>query len=241
MLKAVYRFERDKLLRSSRLIVPLLILFAYIGIAYAVGPLNIRSSFGICAIVLFILMISIGMMEDNAAYAMIEQTILVRLRRKWLFYLGKAALMAAVSLVFAAVAVLAPVLIDLSRGGGLFSRGIMVSDVLSGFVLFALTGLCGGLTGLFVNHRIIANRNTAILLCIAFALLAVIKGAMTAQVDVLKYILWILPPVHDISVTYSKSDAFNFSATWGYFLWLAGYIGIEIFAYAAILRKRGVE
>lgn len=241
MLKAVYRFERDKLLRSSRLIVPLLILFAYIGIAYAVGPQAITSSFGICAILLFILMVSIGMMEDNAAYAMIEQTILVRLRRKWLFYLGKAALMAAVSLVFAAVSVIAPLLIDLSRGGGLFSRGVMASDVLSGFVLFALTGLCGGVTGLFVNHRIIANRNTAILLCIAFALLAVIKGAMTTQVDALKYVLWVLPPVHNISVTYSKSDTFNIGATWGYFLWLAGYIGIETAAYVAILRKRGVE
>ncbi len=241
MLKAVYRFERDKLLRSSRLIVPLLVLFAYIGIAYAVAPLNIMSSFSICSIVLFILMLSIGMMEDHIGYAMIEQTILVRLRRKGLFYLGKAALMAAVSLVFAALAVLAPVLIDLSRGGALFSRGIVVADVLSGFVLFALTGLCGGVTGLFAHHRIIANRKIAILVCIAFALLTVIKGAMNAQVEMLKYVTWILPPVHDLSVAYSKYEYFRFEATWSYFLWLAGYIGIEVLAYVAILRRRGVE
>ncbi len=241
MLKAVYRFERDKLLRSSRLIVPLLILFAYIGIAYAVGPQSILSSFSICSILLFILMASIGMMEDDAGYAMIEQTVLVRLRKKSLFYVGKAALMAAVSLVFAVVAVFAPVLIHFSKGGALFSRGIMISDVLSGFVLFALTGLCGGVTGLFVNHRIIANRKVAILACIAFALLAVIKGAMNTQVEALKYVTWILPPVHDLSVAYSKGDIFNFGATWGYFLWLAGYSGLEIIAYVAILRRRGVE
>ena len=241
MLKAIYGFEKDKLLKSSRLIVPLLILFAYIGIAYAIAPLNVLSSFSICSLVLFILMVSVGIMEDSAGYAMIEQTILVRLRRKSLFYLGKVVLMAAVSLVFAAIAILAPVLIDLTRGGTLFSRGLVAADVLSGFVLFWLMGLCGGITGLFAHHRIISNRKVAILLCIAFALLAVIKGAMNTQAEALKYVTWVLPPVHDISVAYSKSDYFQFGAMWGYFLWLAGYIGVEVLAYVAILRKRGVE
>ncbi len=241
MLKALCRFEMDKLLKSSRLVVPLLILFAYIGIAYAVGPLRVASSFGICSLVLFVLMVSIGVMEDGLGYAMIEQTMLVRLRNKSLFYLGKAALMAAVSLVFAAISVLAPVLIDLMNGGTLFSRGVVLSDILSGFVLFALSGMCGGVTGLFAHHRIIQNRKTAILLCIAFALLTIIKGAMNSQVQALVYVTWILPPVHDLSVSYSKGDFFNFGSTWMYFLWLAGYIAIQIVAYVAILRKRGVE
>jgi hypothetical protein len=62
---------------------------------------------------------------------------------------------------------------------------------------------------------------------------------MNEQVDIL--LTWILPPVHDLSVAYSKGEYFQFGTTWAYFLWLAGYIGIEIVAYVGILRRKGVE
>lgn len=181
MLKAVYRYEKDKLLKSTKLIVPLLILFAYIGIAYSIAPLVILSSFSICSLVLFMLMISVGVMQDDISYSMVEQTILVKLRRKELFYLGKVALIAVVSIVFSLASVLLPLFIHVLRGSMLFSREIVISDILSGFVLFMLFGFCGGLIGLFTSHRIIPNRKTAIMLCIAFGLFAIIKGALTAR------------------------------------------------------------
>ena len=93
MLKAVFLFEKDKLMRSAKMLVPFLLLIAYIGIAYAIAPLNILSSFSICAMVLFVLMLSIGIMYDDTSCRMIEQTIYVKLRRKEYLYLGRAALL----------------------------------------------------------------------------------------------------------------------------------------------------
>ncbi len=241
MLKAVYRYEMDKLLKSSKLIVPLLILVAYIGIAYSIAPLEILSSFSICSLVLFMLMISVGVMQDDVNDSMIEQTILVKLRRKELFYLGKVALIGVVSIVFSLVSVLLPLFIHVFRGSMLFSREIVISDVLSSFVLFWLFGFCGGMIGIFTNHRIIPNRKTAIMFCIAFGLLAIIKGAITERFEFLQYITWILPPVHDLSVAYCQNTYFRFSQTWIYFVWFTGYIGIEILAYVKIMRKRGFE
>jgi hypothetical protein len=241
MLKAIYRFERDKLLRSSKLIVPLLILIAYIGIAYSIAPLNILSSFSICSLVIFMLLISVGVMDDDLSYSMIEQTILVKIHKKALFYLGRAVLIGVVSMAFSLIAVLLPLLIHLWRGSELFSREIVISDVLSGLALFWLIGLCGGMIGLFANHRIISNRKTAILICIAFGLFTIIKGALVQQAQFLQYITWILPPIHDLSVAYCQDTYFRLGQTWVYFAWLMGYIGIEVFAYVKIMRRRGFE
>ena len=38
MLKELFRFERDKYFHSSRMILPLILLFFYLGFAYSMAP-----------------------------------------------------------------------------------------------------------------------------------------------------------------------------------------------------------
>ena len=53
MLKELFRFERDKYFHSSRMILPLILLFFYLGFAYSMAPQYVLDSFSICSLVVF--------------------------------------------------------------------------------------------------------------------------------------------------------------------------------------------
>jgi hypothetical protein len=240
-MRALYSFEKDKLLHSGRVIIPLLLLISYIGIAYAIGPLEILSSFSLCALVLFVLSLSVGVMTAGLSYPMIEQAMLVKLPRKHLFFFSRVLLMAALALVFGLVAVLGPLLIHVCSGSALFKRPVALADVLSGLVLFWLVSYSGGMAGLFASPRLIRSRRTSLLMGAAFGVLTVVKGALVKKATFLAYILWVLPPVHDLTVAYSADSYFHIGVAWPYFLWMVLYAAFETVAYVWIMTKRRFE
>ena len=164
MLQAIYRYERDKLLHSGRFVLPVLLLLGYISAGYAVAPLNILSSFSVCALVVFALMVSMGVMLGALSEPMVEQTVFVKLRKPSVLYIGKALLLAAIALAFALMSTLLPLLLHVLSGSRLFNRPVVFSDIASGVVLFFLCGLSGGALGLFVNPRLLPRRRAAVLL-----------------------------------------------------------------------------
>lgn len=240
-MKALLNFEKDVLLRSGRLVIPALLLVAYIGIAYAIAPLDIHSSFSIAALAVFVLSLSAGVMAAGLSYPMIEQAMLVKLPRKAPFFLSRALLMAALAAVFALASVLAPLLIHFGTGGMLFKSPVTAADALSGFALFWLVSYSGGMAGLFTSPRLIRGRRTAILLSAAFCVLAVVKGALVKQAAFLSYILWILPPVHDLTVAYSVRSASGAAGLWPYLLWMLGYAALQTTVYVALMARRRFE
>ena len=241
MLKAIYRYEMDKLLHSGRFVLPALLLLAYIGIAYAVAPLSILASFSICALVVFALMLAMGVMLGGLSEPVIEQTMFVKLRRKSYLYLGKALVIAVVALGFALVAALVPLLLHVLNGSRLFNRAVVFSDIVSGIALFWLMGLCGGALGLLANPRLLPGRKTAVLVSVLIGLLSIVKGALIRALAALRFALWLLPPVYDASVAYSAQDYFSLGHAWPSFLWLATYTAAEIAAFALIMRAKRFE
>ena len=240
-MKALFAFEKDVLLRSGRLVVPSLLLVAYIGIAYAIAPLDIRSSFSIGALVVFVLTLSAGVMAAGLGCPMIEQAMLVKLPRKTPFFLSRALLIAALAAVFALISVLGPLLIHFASGATLFKRPVSAADTLSGFALFWLASYSGGMAGLFTSSRLIRGRRTAILLSAVYCVLTVVKGALVKKAAFLAYILWILPPVHDLTVAYSADNGFSYYAVLPYFIWLLLYAAIQTAVYVCLMLRRRFE
>lgn len=241
MLSALFRYEKDKLLHSGKLVLPLLLLIGYIGIAYAIAPLSILDSFSICALVVFALMLAMGVMMGALSEPAIEQTMLIKLPRPYILYVGKVLLAAVVSLVFALIAALGPLLLHVLGGFNLFTRPVAFSDIASGIALFWLTGLCGGILGLLANPRILPGRKSAVLPSALIGLVIIVKGALIKAVAVLQYILWLLPPVYDASVAYSAQEYFSLAHVWPTLLWLAAYTAAEIVAYVLVMRIRRFE
>ena len=241
MLKAVYKFEKDKLFHSSKILVPILFLVTYTGCSYTVGPLEILSSFGAAASIVFALMVSIGVIYGNMNYNMIDQAIFVKLPKKEYFYFGKIIIMAEVSMVFALFSVFLPVAIHVFNGGGLFKRSVEFADIFSGILLFWLIGMSGGLLGIIANQKIIKERKYVILLCTFLSIVTIVKVPINKEFIIAKFFTWILPPVYDLSFFYSKDAYFQFSSTWIYFMWISIYIIIEIILYVKVMLKIGFE
>jgi|AGTN01.1.fsa_nt_gi hypothetical protein len=240
-MNALFRYEKDKLMHSGRFVLPLLVLFAYLGIAYVVAPLNILSSFSICSLVIFALMLSMGVVVGGLCEPMIEQTVYVKIRHKTSLYMSKVWLIVAVSLVFALISVLTPLLVHIFSGHGLFKREVAFSDIASGAALFWITGLSGGISGLFTGPGILPGRKSSIVLSVLFGLTALVKGSLIKGAAALQYVLWLLPPVFDLSVAYSAGTYFSLGGTWPLFLWLAAYTAVQTAAYVLIMRAKRFE
>jgi len=241
MLSSIFRYERDKLLHSGRFVLPALLLLGYIAAGYAIAPLNILSSFSICALIVFALMLSMGVMLGSLSEPMIEQTMFVKLRRPEYLCLGKALLVAVIALLFALTAALLPLLLHWLNHSQLFSRPVVVSDIVSGVALFWLSGLSGGTLGLLFNPRLLPGRKTAVLLSVLAGLITVAKGAMTDAMPALQYPLILLPPIYDASAAYSAELYFSLCHAWPAFLWLAVYTAAEIAVYVFAMRKKRFE
>ena len=238
MIRELIRFERDKYIHSSRMILPLVLLFFYLGFAYSMAPQYVLDSFSICSLVVFLLMLAVGVMYDDINYPMIDQTIYIKTEKKEWIFGARCMLVTYISLGASAACVLYPVLVDLAGGGNLFMRPLRPEDLLSSFFLFWMIGICGGVTGLFANSRVFRKREAALLFSALLGLVTILKGPIGEEFPPARLLTWLLPPVYDLSVNYCREDYFSLSVSGIYYLWLAGYTGAEIFIYIGLMKKR---
>ncbi|WP_343208808.1 hypothetical protein [Anaerolentibacter hominis] len=241
MMRALIRFERDMILHSSKWIVPLACFLGYLGMAYSAGPQMLLSSFSVCALFLFLMMLAVGCSCAEMDDRMIEQTILIRCSGQSAYYLGKVFCIFRIGAAVSVLAVLYPALVHLRSGFTFFERAMTPADVVSGFLLFWTVSACGGITGLFFNRRIWRKRNEAVLLCLVFGLLTMVKGGITEQFNWSRFLLWAVPPVYDLSAVFGRESVFSWSSCGPVFLWMAGYIALEIVLYTWLMKRKGIE
>jgi hypothetical protein len=241
VLKSIISYERDKIFHSSKLIIPILVLIVFFGVAYAYAPVNILNSFSFSSLVVYFFMLSIGVMNDDLSYPMIDQSIIVKMKHRSYFYVGKVFLIILIGFALSLISVGIPLLINAAINNTLFIRGVVLSDVISGVVLFWLIGISGGVSGLYANNRIYSNRKVAVTLSVLFGVYVVIEGPVIAQLPMLGFFRWLFPPVYELSAVYSKTSFFDINNSLFIFLWLVAYIIIEIVFYVIIMMKRKFE
>lgn len=239
MLKYIFRFEKEKYLHSGKIILPLILLCGYLGFAYSISPQKILDSFSLNALIIFLLMLAVGVMYDSANSPMIEMSIIVKLKRKELLHLGKAMVIAYVSLMFTLISLTIPVLSHIANHMALFDRQIVLTDILSGAILFFLVSMCGGMLGLFANHRILNNRGVIVGLSAMAGLASITKVSLNQDFFLTKFITWILPPVNDISIAYCSGLYFSLQNTAVYFLWLLLYTAALLVTYVKVMVHLG--
>ncbi|MDD2958006.1 MAG: ABC transporter ATP-binding protein [Lachnospiraceae bacterium] len=85
--------------------------------------------------------------------------------------------------------------------------------------------ICGGMMGNLLHPRVMNNRRFAYLAAVFLGILAVAKPAVIAGYPVMKYILWILPPVLLPSEIYANAESFSLLKSFQLFLVFIGYAG----------------
>lgn len=227
MLKAMLGLEKEKLFQSGKMLIPFVLLLGYLGLAYSVSPQKILPSFSICGLVIFLVLLSMGVINDDLRCPMIEQAQYVRIEKKRQIFEARILLIFVLSTLCAFLALLYPVIVQISNGGHYFTRQFRISDLISGFVLFFLCGAAGGVLGLFFNSRIFQKRRTPLALSVVFAIFTLIRESVCETVPAAKLIFWILPPVQNFCIQYAKREYFSLRNT--------GLSGLVLVLYICIL------
>lgn len=243
MNKGIFCYEMHVYVKSGKSMVPVICYAAWLGLAYGFGSgtVDVLGSYGMCALVNFIVMTAIGTTFANRHDQMIEMVFLTRLRKKEQLYMSHLLLIYAFSAMLAAAGILIPLLFYILGGFVLYSRCPGIADVAAGGGAMFLTGACGGVIGLFSNGRIIGKREGAILLEVFFPLLTLIKTGLGEQAPVLKYLLYVLPPVSDLAVRFNKMEFFVFRQGIGLILWMVIYVFVISGIYVRIMLSKRME
>ena len=227
--------------RSGKYLFPLLLYFAWQVTAYQFQPVEFLEILGFTSLVNFVCMTIIGITFMNHRSPMIEMSFLARLQNKQQFYHSKVFALFDFSFTLALIGVFFPILLHVARGFTLFQRPLTFADIAGAFFVLFLSSLCGAFAGLLFNNRFIKKRELQLLLCIAWGMIALFRGSIILEVDWLKFVLWLFPPVHELARRLMEMDSFELASIWLYFLYAILYCIVLTIGYVKIMKVKGVE
>ncbi|MBC3804026.1 hypothetical protein GH808_06195 [Acetobacterium fimetarium] len=218
-MKNLLRYHFKVYLKSNKLLLPFLIYLIYLFTAYSIMPYAIVSSFSESAGVIFFIMTFVGFSYSELENPVTEQLVLLKVQNDNLYYLSRIIVLAIVGVIMSVIGILYPVIGNIYNHAHLFTRSLILSDIVFGFVLHCTMGLLGALTGSLFHPRIIKNRKIAILMVFFTAVLAIAKGALINEIPSMDFVTWVFPPVYDILVTLTGCEFFSLQALVMPFLW----------------------
>ncbi|KNZ40842.1 hypothetical protein [Acetobacterium bakii] len=236
-MKNLLRYHFKVFLKSNKLLVPFLIYLFYLFTAYGIIPYSIVSSFSESAWVVFFIMTYVGFSYTEVENPVTEQLVLLKVKNDNLYYLSRIVVLLIVGIIMSVIGMLYPVISNIYNSSQLFTRELLLSDIMFGLALHCMMGFLGAMTGALFHPRIIKNRKIAILMVFFAAVLAVAKGALIEEVPFIGFITWIFPPVYDILVTFTNNEYFSLQTIAIPFLWGLLYGTALMFVQIYVLKK----
>ena len=235
-LGAITTFEYKKILLSGKWSMPLILLIAYLAITYTMTPAGVLNTFSVSSYVFFLIMLCFSILADSIDSDMINQSILAKCREHIeTFYLAKTLAIFIYTLIGSGIAMLVPVIKYLIFGTSFFIRSVSIVDVVIGLILHILLGMIGAVSGLFMNSRIIKKRQVAVGISVLFGIICIVKDAIISDCHLLRYLLWILPPVSNIVKKFGEASFFQ-SSLLPLIAWGIVYLLIEIMIYVRSMK-----
>ena len=216
-----YQFKQYVL--SAKYVVPLIGLFAVFQIMFSLMPIGIVSCFSIMSLVLFIIMVGVGMTCQAIEPEVSEQIIILRIQSERKYYIGQVLFFAVLSAMVTLLSLCYPVIDHFLNGKMLFTRNIQPLDIIGGFLLMFSCSFVGCMVGEIFSPRVIRKRKMGMILTIIYALICVVRIGIVAEVPILKYILWIMPPVSDVVGWFTKDEYFQMGKVLAAFFILVVY------------------
>ncbi|MBC3796187.1 hypothetical protein [Acetobacterium tundrae] len=208
-MKNLLRYHIKVYFKSNKLLLPFLIYLIYLCTAYSIMPYSIVSSFSESAWVLFFVMTYVGFSYTEMENPVTEQLVLLKVNNDNLYYMSRITVLLIVGVIMSVMGMLYPVIFNVINHSQLFTRSLMLSDIIFGLFLHCTMGFLGIMTGSLFHPRIIKNRKIAILMVFLVAVLAVAKGSLIKELPLVRLVSWVFPPVYDILVTFTNRDFFG--------------------------------
>lgn len=201
------RYQYKQYMMSAKWVMPLIVLLGTFGMMYSMSPVEIVDSFSITGIVLFVIMVWIGKTIQGVEPEVSEQVMILRLKSERKYYLCHIIFMMCICMAVTGISIAVPVFIHIRSGNVLLSRQLIWSDFVGGGLLMFACSFVGGMVGELFHIRVMKNKNMGIGLTFFVALLAVCRNGVIADFAIMKYILWVIPPISDV-VSWCTNDSY---------------------------------
>ena len=237
--KGLVKYHLQQYFKTNKFVMPFAVFLIMLCSHYSVKPLAIIDCLLASSMMVFLIMVWIGGTVCDLENEVSEQILILRVQSKKKYYFSQVLFLLILSLIISLIGIIFPVIQNVINGNQLFERSIVVSDLAGGFVILFLSAFVGGALGELSHPRIFKDRKIGIIFIFLLAVLTLAKGAMIKQTPWMKLILWILPPIWDVSCLFADREYFYFSGvvTAGGILLFVGTLFTIV--KIQILRKRG--
>lgn len=181
--------------KGSSAAMPFVVLAAFLRILYSVKPLDVISGYLLSSVFCFLLMVWTGASVVQRENPVMEQVLYLKMGNPVKYYLGKCLFLFIIALIPDLFCTFVPVMINALNDSDMFIRPIEVADLINAFLLMAGCGSSGAALGSLLHPRIMKDGKLALMLTALLTILSVVRVGIAQKIPVLKYILWILPPV----------------------------------------------
>lgn len=210
--KVIYeliRYQYKQYILSSKWIMPMIALLAVVSVMYSITPVKVVNSFSIMSLFIFLLMVWIGVTNQNVEPEVSEQIIILRIKSERKYYISHILFMGMISVTMTVVSIGIPILNNILHSGGVFGRKIIWSDIIGGLILMSSCAFAGAMVGGLFHLRIINEKAIGIGATFFLSLLAIIRIGVIDKFPASKYILWIVPPVSDVVSWFSNKEYYD--------------------------------
>jgi hypothetical protein len=88
-------------------------------------------------------------------------------------------------------------------------RKITEADLLNASIILSGSVICGSCTGSLLHPRVMRDRRLAFILTVLICIMATVKTSVIHKIPVLKFVMWIFPPVMLPSQMYRNAEFFD--------------------------------
>ena len=235
MLISVLKYHFKMYMKSYKYIMPFLFLWIYIAMTYWMKPLDIIGSMVSSATLIFALMIWIGFTYCNSVDLIAEEVLILKIKSHTRYWIYKIIFMSIVGLFFSLLSIGIPLIINLIYN--IFKYPVTFTDVFVSFLIHVPLSIIGALIGMLLQPRIISNRKMAMLGAIFIGVMTIAKEPIINDFPYAKYIMWIFPPINEISKAYLNLKHFNIPNLIVPLIIMIIYIFIESFVLIKRMKK----
>lgn len=237
MIPHQIKYEIQLYLKGHSFVMPSILIIFFLFTAYSVKPYDVMSGYLITCVFVFLIMDWIGMTEAQRENPVMEQLLLLKGGNPTQYYISKFLFLFLLSLIVSVICAAFPSFENWISGGDLFTRPLLLQDIVNAFILLVGCGICGASIGSFLHPRVLRDRKQAIALTVLITILMISRYGIVERVPILKYLMWILPPVMLPQKMFGNEEYFRIDQSIWIFLLLLIY-AIVYFAIKSYICQR---
>lgn len=219
-MSAFVRYELLSFVRSLKFIPPGVVYLAWIFILYAYKNVPILSSYGVSSIALYLTMTWIAMAMFTMGVENEKHILFAHLRSKWRYLVGKWYTLLIIMVPFMLFAVFFPIIT------GSFNEGMTMKYFALAFFCHSVFAILGVLVGTLFSATSLATKKYAWLSAVFVLVCSLASKALIETAAILKWILWIFPPVFNI-IEHLGNDSIINNGFWLDLIFVIVYIVVS--------------